>query len=228
MSDRPPVDLISIHAPTRGATPAGDGHHKDLHISIHAPTRGATRQRGAAGREPGNFNSRPYARGDGIRIGKQLLGLSISIHAPTRGATELFGNHHSRGNISIHAPTRGATDPAVPEISSRWNFNSRPYARGDARPSMFSRGGRPFQFTPLREGRPGCKPWTIARMYFNSRPFARGAIGPIEMPAWPVYFNSRPYARGDLSSPFISRLGLFQFTPLREGRLILAFNTCAE
>ena len=56
--------LISIHAPTRGAT---DGSFSDAYptlISIHAPTRGAT-----IGSEPGFPN------------------LLISIHAPTRGAT---------------------------------------------------------------------------------------------------------------------------------------------
>ena len=37
-----PIALISIHAPTRGATNYLVGVFMQLQISIHAPTRGAT------------------------------------------------------------------------------------------------------------------------------------------------------------------------------------------
>ncbi|MCG4783186.1 hypothetical protein L0P51_19895, partial [Acetatifactor sp. DFI.5.50] len=36
------IKIISIHAPTRGATHANFHHWYNHHISIHAPTRGAT------------------------------------------------------------------------------------------------------------------------------------------------------------------------------------------
>ena len=100
--------IISIHAPTRGATmstnlreqlyqfqstlPQGERRisestvsHKPI-ISIHAPTRGATR----------------------FFI---LLTIRdfISIHAPTRGATVVAWIEFDAKIISIHAPTRGAT-----------------------------------------------------------------------------------------------------------------------
>ena len=122
--------LISIHAPTRGATAAKDESLVVWDISIHAPTRGATLRRA--------IDSSP---------------VYISIHAPTRGATlcvlwlrgmRLFQSTLPRGerpfeppthqckrrfqstlprgerhafhdaislmySISIHAPTRGAT-----------------------------------------------------------------------------------------------------------------------
>ena len=55
---------VSIHAPTRGATPHHLRHDGQPQVSIHAPTRGATRQAHAA-------------------HGQHL----VSIHAPTRGAT---------------------------------------------------------------------------------------------------------------------------------------------
>ena len=53
---------------------------------------------------------------------------------------------------------------------------------------------------------------------FNSRPSARGdsAGGLPTDPA--VYFNSRPSARGDLGAGAGALIGIFQFTPLREGR----------
>ena len=101
--------VISIHAPTRGATTKQIFPLSKEYISIHAPTRGAT--------VPMNG----YA---GLYI--------ISIHAPTRGATPAQPETDANGfifqstllqeerpkqireiaeaiRISIHAPTRGAT-----------------------------------------------------------------------------------------------------------------------
>ena len=82
------ISLISIHAPTRGATAGAVpvGRHGD--ISIHAPTRGAT----TVQRKGGDKGA-------------------ISIHAPTRGATRLTERNPYWMGISIHAPTRGATGP---------------------------------------------------------------------------------------------------------------------
>ncbi len=60
-------EIISIHAPTRGATSLQFDNIKSSIISIHAPTRGATRL-------PGRTGSQHF----------------ISIHAPTRGATLFF------------------------------------------------------------------------------------------------------------------------------------------
>ena len=78
--------IISIHAPTRGATTSVEALSVSMGISIHAPTRGATLS---------------------LRISNHSL--SISIHAPTRGATYKESNFNSYNFISIHAPTRGAT-----------------------------------------------------------------------------------------------------------------------
>ena len=56
--------IVSIHAPTRGATKFIQFRPSDLMVSIHAPTRGAT--------------TTP------IRCFRYIR---VSIHAPTRGAT---------------------------------------------------------------------------------------------------------------------------------------------
>ena len=61
------VEIISIHAPTRGATDDTASVLLDISISIHAPTRGATLK---------DKNGPVY--------------LDISIHAPTRGATGIL------------------------------------------------------------------------------------------------------------------------------------------
>ena len=58
------VFIVSIHAPTRGATDAGEHGRAVLSVSIHAPTRGATKFL---------FNDISHRY--------------VSIHAPTRGAT---------------------------------------------------------------------------------------------------------------------------------------------
>ena len=126
-----PKGIVSIHAPTRGATDGQGTVVRCYGVSIHAPTRGATRASRAA---------------------SALL--NVSIHAPTRGATaeyyavvsaeaqfqsthprgvrpttcndthagmKRFQSTHPRGvrrdsrvilkdyEVSIHAPTRGAT-----------------------------------------------------------------------------------------------------------------------
>ena len=55
----------------------------------------------------------------------------------------------------------------------------------------------PFQFTPLREGRPEHGGGKIKRGDFNSRPSARGDPTQLPRDADARNFNSRPSARGD-------------------------------
>ena len=98
--------------------------------------------------------------------------------------------------ISIHAPPRGATK-----------------ARALADLEVL------FQFTPLREGRPRPYPALLRPLDFNSRPSARGDAVPAAPKRKRGNFNSRPSARGDRSGCACSVVGgIFQFTPLREGR----------
>mgnify|MGYP001623098829 CR=1 FL=1 len=98
--EQPTQALISIHAPTRGATYRFRVRKQPIRISIHAPTRGAT-----------------------LPIGNFFRPMSISIHAPTRGATSFFEYKNNSQRISIHAPTRGATF-CVDHIRSIVRFQS--------------------------------------------------------------------------------------------------------
>ena len=78
-----------------------------------------------------------------------------------------------------------------------------------------------FQFTPLREGRRSAGGLPAApAVYFNSRPSARGDHRLPRDEGGMPHFNSRPSARGDVRrrASYCSG-GVFQFTPLREGRL---------
>ena len=80
-------NIISIHAPARGATITG--HHAESSLYYFNP------------------RSREGSDAETVTPSKKL---SISIHAPARGATlsEPFGIL-CRESISIHAPARGAT-----------------------------------------------------------------------------------------------------------------------
>ena len=145
--------MISIHAPTRGATSYAAIHCGLTNISIHAPTRGATISF-AVGSTLSIFQStllqeerrsRSEAWGHVPKFQSTLLqeerhntddactdGLHISIHAPTRGATMIIWIKSAALHISIHAPTRGATGLKIP-ASHVYKFQStllqeeRPY-----------------------------------------------------------------------------------------------------
>ena len=193
-------NLISIHAPPRGATTWIPFAQNVGQISIHAPPRGAT----SGGRII-----------DGVEI--------ISIHAPPRGATAAARKQRHPVQISIHAPPRGATFPrSASGRTTSFQFTPLREGRldsvGEKGKGLISIHAPPrgatwqptrrawmdtFQFTPLREG----------RLLFTM------CIIP------PVYFNSRPSARGDLSGAATARTTIrFQFTPLREGRRM---RTCS-
>ena len=144
----------------------------------------------------------------------------ISIHAPPRGATAKASGGLDHILISIHAPPRGAT------VLERL---------------LVSVGL--FQFTPLREGRQQSMQYNMSiRKIISIHAPPRGATAAQMFQAFlGSYFNSRPSARGDVSksgalvmneisihapprgATRTTRRSLyadvFQFTPLREGRL---------
>ena len=122
--------LVSIHAPTRGATHKNTMEMGTASVSIHAPTRGATRiriipvqslsfnPRAHAGRDVWQldllppvscFNPRAHAGRDYHDFKQDLSPYPVSIHAPTRGATPDIPLRTRCKGVSIHAPTRGAT-----------------------------------------------------------------------------------------------------------------------
>ena len=59
-----PIALLSIHAPTRGATEWEACVAESLSLSIHAPTRGATIYVSQALYDVHTFNPRSYKRSD--------------------------------------------------------------------------------------------------------------------------------------------------------------------
>ena len=87
----------------------GDGYQEVQEvISIHAPTRGATSLKATEYKLSIDFNPRSHERSDNY-IPDEFKSYIISIHAPTRGATVFRRAERNSCRISIHAPTRGAT-----------------------------------------------------------------------------------------------------------------------
>ena len=125
-------DIISIHAPTRGATYKGCAGSHDRNDFNPRPHKGSDVFKWFGLQSTSDFNPRPHKGSDlyvfsipapdtifqstppqGERHKLRSLASYtkiISIHAPTRGATGLlYAGILIAVNISIHAPTRGAT-----------------------------------------------------------------------------------------------------------------------
>ena len=146
--------LVSIHAPTKGATIPDAAIVSGQAVSIHAPTKGATKkqvwhfstilfQSTLLRKERHQplltrflmrigFNPRSYERSDNITNWLSANGY-VSIHAPTKGATQRDREFVDRGCVSIHAPTKGATLVYHGKIISSESFNPRSYERSDYR-----------------------------------------------------------------------------------------------
>ena len=103
---------VSIHAPTRGATPEDIETWRNVPVSIHAPTRGATWRRYNI-TTIGPFQSTP-PRGERHYSSVHVFPLHRFQSTPPRGERRAIAGAHSRREyVSIHAPTRGATVPLV-------------------------------------------------------------------------------------------------------------------
>ena len=210
--------MVSIHAPTRGATKIRLRAALRLVVSIHAPARGATEREvlfltsgkfqstPPRGGRPNSlqrvcaltwcFNPRPHAGGDYSALGS-MSDNGVSIHAPTRGATIYRIKNNIELRVSIHAPTRGAT----PRLFLGTSFDV-------------------FQSTPPRGGRQDGNFHQNLCQGFNPRPHAGG-----DQKAYPrfliVMFQSTPPRGG---RPIYDNVDLgdyvFQSTPPRGGRLV--------
>ena len=106
-------DMISIHAPARGATGICIFNEIHQYISIHAPARGATHSWYQISAACTYFNPRSRKGSDALHI-YIMIQIIISIHAPARGATTGEIGSAKIEAISIHAPARGATDSRPP------------------------------------------------------------------------------------------------------------------
>ena len=104
--------VVSIHAPTRGATAIRTASRSIPPVSIHAPTRGAT--------IPTALHSASYS-------------VFQSTHPHGVRPTRILGVEFVT-IVSIHAPTRGATRPKSATRTRISRFNPRTHTGCDCRP----------------------------------------------------------------------------------------------
>ena len=158
-----------------------------------------------------------------LRYGKA----NISIHAPPRGATAK-NEVLATGKIFQFTPLREGRRGGVAVIPSFRGISIHAPPRGATSATTRCRTLSTFQFTPLREGRqsPAAgKMWLSA--YFNSRPSARGdqqcthTLGLVNL----ISIHAPPRGATATQST-TSRRSVFQFTPLREGRLPTSITVC--
>ena len=149
------------------------------------------------------FNSRPSARGDWTGAVPRGRWDRFQFTPLREGRHARIAIVNPEIDISIHAPPRGATAFLCERGAYQKYFNSRPSARGDdsaagadGSPPAISIHAPPRGATTRRRSR-----WKSSGN-----------------------FNSRPSARGDNPPPPRAAAPLFQFTPLREGRLVLALT----
>ena len=166
---------VSIHAPARGATPAGPRRRlrkcfnsraregRDNAAPLTQPTTGCFNSRAREGRDlkavklrgPANcFNSRAREGRDGAEVAWAAR-VRVSIHAPARGATGTIYHSKKSAEVSIHAPARGATR-TFRECESAWTFQfTRP--RGARRRKVQPQDKADCFNSRAREGRdPRC------------------------------------------------------------------------
>ena len=190
------LSVISIHAPTRGATDSCRLCVWIDIISIHAPTRGATIASHKVAMLFMYFNPRSYKRSDGL--GHTVYDCTvISIHAPTRGATGGSKMTEKEAIISIHAPTRGATCFAAAIAFSRSYFNPRSYKRSD-----WLEGEKLTQLeisihAPTRGATSGKASGFYAKTFQSTLLQEERRLWQQILPRWMDYFNPRSYKRSD-------------------------------
>ncbi len=123
----PLPNLVSIHAPARGATPLVPRLLEVLGVSIHAPARGATSKWALDECTCLRFNPR-------ARTGRDSRPRHLFRHSSPFQSTRPHGARHSmapmvatHARVSIHAPARGATCVICPQEMT-WLFQStRPH-----------------------------------------------------------------------------------------------------
>ena len=115
-------------------------------ISIHAPTRGATYNGAKYFIHCADFNPRSH-EGSDRSTGRLSTVLCISIHAPTRGATWQTNEMQKSHKISIHAPTRGATYAQSATENVDVYFNPRSHEGSDKPPIPSKQEKELFQST---------------------------------------------------------------------------------
>ena len=95
-------------------------------VSIHAPTWGATLHCIKQCRFPRSFNPRTHMGCDQPSALRHSAAI-VSIHAPTWGATQIHAKINGGEEVSIHAPTWGATARPRRSTFASWFQSTHPH-----------------------------------------------------------------------------------------------------
>ena len=166
---------------------------------------------------PNYFNSRPSARGDN-RAERRKAARDIFQFTPLREGRLTMTTKPRNRVLFQFTPLREGRQNRAVRRSMRVVFQFTPLREGRRFHAHSKNTSLAFQFTPLREGRRlrNQRLTVPPRISIHAPP--RGATMPNPSPTPRQHFNSRPSARGDLMARVFEPDGVFQFTPLREGR----------
>ena len=129
--------IISIHAPTRGATVPSSAAFFSVTDFNPRSHKGSDLRRLRYDQCNHNFNPRSH-KGSDLGLGATLTGLAISIHAPTRGATSL---------AVISVSSYAGFQSTLPQGERR--CHKRLYCTHDLFQSTLPQGERPTRDTRL-------------------------------------------------------------------------------
>ena len=215
--------------PSFQSTPLREGRQHFLAIpvlaelvSIHAPARGATSSSQSMSPHHCQFQSTPLREGRRDVMVLPQTDVNGFQSTPLREGRQCHRVHHRRrARVSIHAPARGATASHVQLAPAAERFQSTPLREGRR-----ARGPSATRFTgfnprPCARGDPRCRSACFdTRRSFNPRPCARGDACARRRPRHAFRVSIHAPARGATRPQPEPLLGLleFQSTPLREGR----------
>ena len=147
------IDVISIHAPAKGATCdilSCVSHHSRFQSTLPRRERHRTV---TVYSNTGEFQSTlPRWERPEYRAPVTNRDRYISIHAPAKGATSTDGLQCADRSISIHAPAKGATRNLTPTRWAQPHFNPRSREGSDLVAAAVKQQAPEFQSTlPRRE-----------------------------------------------------------------------------
>ncbi len=218
--------VVSIHAPTGGATIALDSHFCGRCFNPR-PHGGGDASAGTMPAWLKSFNPRPHGGGDGLSVSSSLCPHSFNPR-PHGGGDWIWPGRVRLKSVSIHAPTGGATSTPPPSRGRQSCFNPRPHGGGDSDRRAMGRalGG----FNPRPHGGGDLSPLsaTTRSTSFQSTPPRGGRPGCSDRRLGPWCFNPRPHGGGDVFSPGTLHAQIsFQSTPPRGGRPATVYNSAS-
>ena len=125
------IPIVSIHAPTRGATFRLWKDRLCPSVSIHAPTRGATLPNATGSRDVASFNPRTYKRCDGVGVVNVVIHLCFNPRTYKR--CDPFALHDLLRRIEFQSTHLQEVRLASPfnDCAQDSCFNPRTYKRCD-------------------------------------------------------------------------------------------------